>query len=196
MSPISPASLVSRRLGPARWAPGAGRTARRSTCSGASRGAGHRHRGAIGAARARSSCRHLRHADLADRSVDGVSDQRCARRTRFHRMVHRRRAWRTAPGSRQLPCDIQRGSSRASSLTTTERAPAAPRRGEVLAGCRDRMCVASHPHITRHSAAGSGHPRQRVGGPQHGDPPAADRAGQQAAGYGQEDGQHNQGGAD
>ncbi len=99
LSPISPAPLVFRRLGSARWPRGARGTSWLGTCSRAPRGIGHRHRGAVGSACARSSCRHVRHASLADRSVDGVSGQRCARRTRCHRVVHGRRTRRFVLGS-------------------------------------------------------------------------------------------------
>ena len=71
MSPISPAPLVSRRLGPAWWSCGARGTAWRRTRSRAPRGVGHRYPGADGSAHARASCRHIRHADLVDRSVGG-----------------------------------------------------------------------------------------------------------------------------
>jgi hypothetical protein len=99
LSPISRAPLVSRRLGYARWPRGARGTSWPGTCSRAPRGIGHRHRGAVGSAHARSSYGHVRHANLADRSVDGVSGQRCARRTRCHRLVHGRRTRRFVLGS-------------------------------------------------------------------------------------------------
>ena len=50
LSPISPAPLVSRRLGSAGWPCGARRTSSLGTCSRAPRGTGHRHRGAVGSA--------------------------------------------------------------------------------------------------------------------------------------------------
>lgn len=55
---------------------------------------------------------------LLEELRDELGIDSCARRTRCHRVVYRRCAWRAVPGSWKLPCDIQQGSCRASSLTT------------------------------------------------------------------------------